>query len=322
MEPCGGHWRCFVGCGVLNGVDICSGGLAAFIESMADRIKPLAYCEVDPHRQAMLLSRMSRGELPVAPIWDDARTFRGDDFRGLVDIVSACFPCTDISLAGDRGGLAAERSGIFWEVVRFVREAQPCIVVCENVWPGVNKYVPAITSAFESLGFRCRDGFLAASDLGAWHERQRWMLVGTHPARIKMLVSSSEKRDQDAHAAGALEPGTSADTDGLGLREQSGRSSGTQGKEKIFLRSALENGPHTHTHSQGVAKCRPCLGSGEELAFDIDLLEGDDWDQRAAFLLRMDHGLPYRGHRIGAVGDACPPIFYRQAFERLMGISG
>jgi len=34
------------------------------------------------------------------------------------DIVWASFPCQDLSLAGKMGGLAASRSGLFWEWLR------------------------------------------------------------------------------------------------------------------------------------------------------------------------------------------------------------
>ena len=38
------------------------------------------------------------------------------------DIVWASFPCQDLSLAGKMGGLAASRSGLFWEWLRVLDE--------------------------------------------------------------------------------------------------------------------------------------------------------------------------------------------------------
>ena len=52
-----------------------------------------------------------------------------------VDIISYGSPCQDLSLAGRRKGLAGERSGLFFEAIRIIRELRPAIAIWENV-PG------------------------------------------------------------------------------------------------------------------------------------------------------------------------------------------
>ena len=51
------------------------------------------------------------------------------------DIVWASFPCQDLSLAGKMGGLAASRSGLFWEWLRVLDEmpTKPTVIALENV---------------------------------------------------------------------------------------------------------------------------------------------------------------------------------------------
>jgi DNA (cytosine-5)-methyltransferase 1 len=51
------------------------------------------------------------------------------------DIVWASFPCQDLSLAGKMGGLAASRSGMFWEWLRVLDEMprKPSVIALENV---------------------------------------------------------------------------------------------------------------------------------------------------------------------------------------------
>jgi DNA (cytosine-5)-methyltransferase 1 len=51
------------------------------------------------------------------------------------DIVWASFPCQDLSLAGKMGGLAASRSGLFWEWLRVLDEmpVKPAVIALENV---------------------------------------------------------------------------------------------------------------------------------------------------------------------------------------------
>jgi DNA (cytosine-5)-methyltransferase 1 len=65
----------------------------------------------------------------------DVRDVRGADVPD-VDLATASFPCTDLSLAGNRAGLRGRQSGLFWEFIRIVREMgdrRPRAVLLENV---------------------------------------------------------------------------------------------------------------------------------------------------------------------------------------------
>lgn len=73
--------------------------------------------------------------------------FHRKDYRTLSitapEILCGGFPCQDLSVAGKRAGLSAERSGLFFEFVRLIRELRdvtagryPRFVVLENV-PGL-----------------------------------------------------------------------------------------------------------------------------------------------------------------------------------------
>jgi DNA (cytosine-5)-methyltransferase 1 len=67
----------------------------------------------------------------------DVREVRGDDLPD-VDMATASFPCTDLSLAGNRQGIWAGESSMFWEFARVLGEMgqrRPRAVLLENV-PG------------------------------------------------------------------------------------------------------------------------------------------------------------------------------------------
>jgi len=53
-----------------------------------------------------------------------------------VDIICGGFPCQDLSVAGQRGGLAGERSGLWFEFYRVITELKPRWCIIENV-PGL-----------------------------------------------------------------------------------------------------------------------------------------------------------------------------------------
>jgi DNA (cytosine-5)-methyltransferase 1 len=159
---------------VLNGLDLFS-GIGGLTLALAPWVKPVAYCENDRYAIAVLLSQLAKGNLPVAPVWDDIRTLKGDELRD-IDIIYGGFPCQDVSVAGTRVGLYGLRTGLFREAIRLVRECKPQFVFLENV-PGIRKYVPSVRQELEALGYDCRDGFLSAMEVGAKQKRNRWWLL-------------------------------------------------------------------------------------------------------------------------------------------------
>jgi DNA (cytosine-5)-methyltransferase 1 len=67
----------------------------------------------------------------------DVRDVSGDDVPD-IELATASFPCTDLSLAGNRAGLAGVESSMFWEFARVLDEMgsrRPSVVLLENV-PG------------------------------------------------------------------------------------------------------------------------------------------------------------------------------------------
>jgi len=76
---------------------------------------------------------------PDVDRYDDVRTVNGHDLTP-VDVITYGFPCQDLSVAGKRAGLDGERSGLFFEAIRIIREMReatdgtyPRVAVAENV---------------------------------------------------------------------------------------------------------------------------------------------------------------------------------------------
>lgn len=117
-------------------------------------------CAVEkaPYRREVLLRRQRDGVLDLFPIWDDVQTFDAGAWRGLVDIISAGFPCQPFSTAA-RGRLVAK--DLWPEVIRIANKVQPRFVFVENV-----------------LGSRMDGLLLSAAEVGAPHLRQRVWALG------------------------------------------------------------------------------------------------------------------------------------------------
>lgn len=268
---------------MLNGLD-CFSGIGGIALALKPWVKPVAYCEVDRYCQGVLLSLMGKGIIPKAPIWDDLRTLTGSVLRREVDFLSGGFPCQDLSVAGDGAGLEGQHSGLFFEVIRLTRELRPRFVFLENVPAITVRGLDRVLLEFTALGYDCRWTIISAAEVGAKHQRDRWFLLA-HANGESLRLPDPRKRLSPLHVAGTL-----------------------------------ENGKTAHTHSQRMALGWASFGLEEKKPFGLDLLEGDNWDEYARFLLRVDHGVPNRAHRIRALGNSVVPQSVRKAFQILSGL--
>lgn len=119
--------------------------------------------------------RILRKHWPNVPIHDDICTFKPT--LGSADVVVGGFPCQDISQAGKGAGLAGERSGLFYELLRVVCLVGPRYVVLENVSAIVNFGMSDVLGELAQAGFNAEWSCIRAADLGAKHHRDRWWCV-------------------------------------------------------------------------------------------------------------------------------------------------
>ncbi len=217
--------------GVPTELALFAGAGGGCLASVLMRHRIVCYVEREPYAVAVLRARIADGNLDDAPIWDDAVTFDGRPWRGLVDIVSAGFPCQPWSVAGLGGGEDDARNG--WpDTLRIIRQVRPQVCFLENV-PGLlarsHGYFGTILGELAVGGYDARWGVLSAADLGAPHLRRRLWIYATdaaRPRRAGIRVSVGVLAPQ----SGARDCGTPADTDSTDLRVQSGRRAG-QGRQ-------------------------------------------------------------------------------------------
>lgn len=161
--------------GKLNGLDLFS-GIGGLSLALSPWTRTIAYCENDRYAQAVLLSRMQKRELEIAPIWDDVRTIRGEMLPP-IDIIYGGFPCQDISVAGNGVGMGGERSGLFYEIVRLSKEIKPAFLFLENVSAIRTRGLDRVIWELSELGYDCRWDIVSAAEVGAVHIRKRWFLL-------------------------------------------------------------------------------------------------------------------------------------------------
>ncbi len=133
---------------------------------------------------------MEEARLDQAPIWDDLKTFRGQEWRGKVDLVAAGYPCQPFSQAGkQRGG---EDPRHLWpDVRRVLEEVEPELVVLENVKGHVRKGLTEVLSDLRELGYHSEWGVFSAADAGLKHKRERvFVLAYKHSGGLESLRGS------------------------------------------------------------------------------------------------------------------------------------
>lgn len=145
-------------------------------------------CEIDPAAAAVL-----RHRFPKAKIHADV-----NDLKTLpdVEIVTAGFPCQDLSMAGYKSGIKGRRSSLVMTLFDLLRKAKrsgrcPRWLVVENVPYMLHlrrgEAMKLVTDELNSLGFRWAYRVIDARAFGVPQRRQRVILVASpteDPRRI------------------------------------------------------------------------------------------------------------------------------------------
>lgn len=246
----------------LSGLDLFS-GIGGISMALRPWVTTIAYCECEPYAQAVLMERMQSNDLDYAPIWDDVRTLNSEILDTQIDIIFGGFPCQDISWAGKQLGINSDtRSGLFFHIMRLVREFQPEYIFLENVAAICSKGLDTVLREVAEAGYDAEWCCVSAAEVGAPHCRDRWWLL--------------------------------AITDDKGLQRQ--RLSRRIQSEKPMPDSLCDH--------------RFPAGRGEQF----------DWEppRTVSKMGRNSNGIPYRIHRIKALGNSVVPQAAREAFRRLI----
>ncbi|MCE6993262.1 DNA cytosine methyltransferase [Saccharothrix sp. S26] len=128
----------------------------------------------DPHITQILAARM-----PGSPNLGDIRTIDWTTVEP-VEVLTAGFPCQDISAAGKRAGIdKGERSGLWTDIMAAVRVLRPALFVVENVaalrWR--NGGLHRVLGDLAEAGYDALWSSVRAADVGAAHRRERVFLL-------------------------------------------------------------------------------------------------------------------------------------------------
>ncbi len=141
--------------------------------------------EIDPYCQRVLAKHW-----PDVRRWDDVRTFPPPGEWG-VDVICGGFPCQDISLAGKGIGSDGNRSGLWREYIRIVREIRPRFVIVENVANLLFDGLSRILGELSTCGYDAEWEAIPAAAVGAPHYRDRVFLFANARGQHGRFVPKS-----------------------------------------------------------------------------------------------------------------------------------
>jgi DNA (cytosine-5)-methyltransferase 1 len=128
--------------------------------------------EIDPWCQRVLEKHW-----PNVDRYDDVRAVGLHNLER-VDVIAGGFPCQDISVAGDGLGIEdGERSGLWTEFARIVRELRPRYVLVENVSALLVRGLGRVIGDLAESGYDAEWDCLPAAAIGAPHRRDRVFVV-------------------------------------------------------------------------------------------------------------------------------------------------
>ena len=207
----------------------------------------------------------------------------------LVDIVTGGSPCQDLSVAGKRAGLAGERSGLFMEQVRIIKEMrdestkqlrlrgadvniryiQPRYMVWENV-PGAfssNKGEDFRAVLEETAKIVCEDAIIPRPENGKWtpsgvilgdgwsiawrlHDAQFWGV----PQRRKRIALVADFGGQSAPEILFERESVSGDSEKIGEKGQGTSSAAERNTDPASYTLKIRGGVEVDSHGKKAGK--------------------------------------------------------------------
>lgn len=232
----------------------------------------IAFCEQDEHCQKVLKKHWSEvkifkdvSNLKYKGGYLHSKDRDWDGVWGEIDVVCGGFPCQDISVAGQKKGLKGERSGLWSEFKRIIKEVKPRYAIIENVANLRNLGLTEVIKDLGEIGYVCEWHIISARSVGAVHLRERIWII--------------------------------AYPDSEAIREQPRRSSGQSGKEKNVIRKSSKKRNVDSTYSHMPRLWKPFATEEEKSQWWSEATSSfrDRWKTKPP-VCGVDDGIPERPH--------------------------
>jgi len=185
---------------MMNGYEFSVSGLFAGIGGIELGLSRSGHraellCEVDPACKAVLEQKFE------IAVHDDVKTL--DALPDSTQVLTAGFPCQDLSQAGATRGIAGTQSGLVGEVFRLLQKQRVPWVLLENVpfmlQLGRGRAMEVIVSALEELGYEWAYRVVDSRSFGLPQRRRRVYLIATLDADPRSVLFADEAGEPEEH---------------------------------------------------------------------------------------------------------------------------
>ena len=252
------------------------GGFSLGLERSGN-FKTVAFCEIEPFCLSVL-----KKHWPEVSIYEDVTKLSAARLQSdgiTVDAICGGFPCQDISTAGKGAGLEGERSGLWFEFHRLIKETQPKIAIIENVSALRSRGLDQVLRSLSEIGYDAEWHCIPASAVGAPHKRDRIWIVA---------YANNQHERAKPSIVGGERTGARIELGGSGSDMAYTQSERVQGLWSGWLKES-------HAHAQTTLSLRLC-----------ERFKHANW-QAEPNVGRVVDGFPRRVDRLRALGNAVVP---------------
>ncbi|MEL7264935.1 MAG: DNA cytosine methyltransferase [Planctomycetota bacterium] len=260
---------------------------------------------------------------PTVRRHDDVKTWPQADTE-TVDLIAGGFPCQDISYAGAGAGLHGERSGLFFELVRIIRQMEPRIILLENVAALLHRGLGDVLGTLATIGFDCRWDCIPAAAIGAPHIRDRVFIVGYKNSNTNRVRWAARGGNAGCETQSGISSGSDIErfcryfpnTARIGWQTpgaHSDENSAAQGGE--WASESCRTSVSTNTIGEGPSQRQ---GQPSNAGEEQPTIVRSDWWNTEPELGRVANGIPSRVDRLRGLGNAVVPQIAEWIGRRIM----
>jgi len=171
-------------------------------------------CEIDDSATAVLTHHY-----PKTPHFSDVKDVTADVINAAgiqtPNLICGGFPCQDLSSSGHKKGLIGERSGLFFEAARIIKETNPDWIFLENVRGLLSSQkgrdMEAVLGTLGDLGFSVAYRVLDSQFFGVAQRRRRVYIVGhrgagADPREVLFESERGRRNSTESDQIGPLHP--------------------------------------------------------------------------------------------------------------------